>query len=65
MLVLVKKQGILDTLEKIDTILTDVDTEVEKRSLKELQQLEEDKNNLECRIREKTKHISNKYDIPI
>ena len=97
--------GILDTLEKIDTILTDVDNEGEKRGyeraaaeydaaferieneyltakklleqkmankdaeasrlISKLQQLEEDKKNLERRVREKTKQVSTKYDIPV
>lgn len=100
-----KSGGILDTLEKIDTILTDVDTEGEKRGyeraaaeydaayerieneyltakklldqqmankdaeasrlISKLQHLEEDKKNLERRVREKTKQVSNKYDIPV
>lgn len=97
--------NILDTLEKIDTILTDVDTEGEKRGyeravaeydaaferiekeyltaknlleqkmankdaeasrlISKLQQLEEDKKNLDRRVREKTKQVSIKYDIPM
>ena len=97
--------NVLDTLEKIDTILTDVDTEGEKRGyeraaaeydaafecieneywtakklleqkiankeeessrlISKLQQLEEDKKNLERRVREKTKQVSIKYDIPV
>lgn len=97
--------GIMDTLEKIDTILTDVDTEGEKRGyeraaaeydaayerieneylaakkmlnqqmvnkdaeatrlISKLQQLEEEKKILERQVREKTKQVSNKYDIPV
>lgn len=97
--------NILDNLEKLDTVLMDVDTEGVKRGYEraaaeydaayerieneyltakkmldqqmvnkdaeatrliyKLQQLEEDKKNLERRVREKTKQVSNKYDIPV
>ena len=97
--------NILDTLEKLDTVLMDVDTEGEKRGyeraaaeydaayerieneyltakkmldqqmankdaeatrlISKLQQLEEEKKNLERQVREKTKQVSNKYDIPV
>lgn len=97
--------NILDTLEKLDTVLMDVDTEGEKRGyeraaveydaayerieneyltakkllnqqmankdaeasrlISKLQQLEEDKKDLERRVREKTKQVSNKFDIPV
>lgn len=97
--------NILDTLEKLDTVLMDVDTEGEKRGyeraaveydaayerieneyltakkmldqqmvnkdaeatrlISKLQQLEEDKKFLERQVREKTKQVSNKYNIPV
>lgn len=96
--------NILNTLEKLDTVFMDVDTEGEKRGyeraaaeydaayerieteylkakelleqqitnkdteairlISKLQQLEENKKELECRVHEKTKQVSNKYDIP-
>ena len=96
---------ILDTLEKLDTVLMDVDTEGEKRGyeraaaeydaayvrieneyltaknlleqlitskdteatrlISKLQKLEEDKRILERKVHEKTKQVSNKYNIPV
>ena len=97
--------SIIDTLEKLDTVLMDVDTEGKKRGyerasaeydiaykhieneylmakkmleqqmaskdaevselISKLQQLEEEKRVLERRVREKTKQVSDKYDIPV